>query len=142
MATPKPRIAITVGDPAGIGPEVAQKAAGDPRVHEACEPVLYGPPPDARFEPGVLSPAAGLAAYEAICSAVRDAQTGTVSGAATAPVNKTAFARALCGTCISVWWTRTTTPKLDAKQEALVWLTITPMNPRIFGWRFKSSSAS
>ena len=94
MDTRKPRIAITVGDPAGIGPEVAQKAAGDPRVRDVCEPVLYGPPSAARFEPGVLSPAAGRAAYEAICSAVRDAQAGTVSGIATAPVNKMAFARA------------------------------------------------
>jgi len=45
----KPRIAITSGDPAGIGPEIAQKAADDPRVREACEPVVYGPPPGARF---------------------------------------------------------------------------------------------
>jgi 4-hydroxythreonine-4-phosphate dehydrogenase len=88
----KPRIAITMGDPAGIGPEIAQKAAGDPRVREVCEPVLYGPPPDARFEPGVLSSIAGRAAYEAICSAVRDTQTGRVHGIATAPVNKLAFA--------------------------------------------------
>ena len=28
----KPRIAITVGDPAGIGPEIAAAAAADPRV--------------------------------------------------------------------------------------------------------------
>jgi 4-hydroxythreonine-4-phosphate dehydrogenase len=90
----KPRIAITMGDPAGVGPEIAQKAASDPRVREVCEPVLYGPPPDAQFEPGVLSPTAGRAAYEAICSAVRDAQAGLVHGIATAPVNKLAFARA------------------------------------------------
>ena len=94
MITRKLRIAITVGDPAGIGPEVAQKAASDPRVREVCEPVLYGPPSDAQFESGVLSAAAGLAAYEAICGAVRDAQAGSVSGIATAPVNKMAFARA------------------------------------------------
>ena len=90
----KPRIAITAGDPAGIGPEIAAKAAGDPRVREACEPVLYGPPAGERFEPGVLSAAAGRAAYDAICRAVEDAQAGTVQGVATAPVNKLAFARA------------------------------------------------
>jgi 4-hydroxythreonine-4-phosphate dehydrogenase len=88
----KPRIAITVGDPAGIGPEIARKAADDPRVLEVCEPLLYGPPSDVAFEPGVLSPDAGQAAYEAICRAVRDAQAGTVDGVATAPVNKMAFA--------------------------------------------------
>ena len=90
----KPRIAITVGDPAGIGPEIAGKAADDPRVREACEPVLYGPPAGERFTPGVLSADAGQAAYDAICRAVRDARAGLVHGIATAPVNKLAFARA------------------------------------------------
>jgi 4-hydroxythreonine-4-phosphate dehydrogenase len=89
----KPRVAVTVGDPAGIGPEIAEKAASDPRVLEACEPVLYGPA-GGSFTPGVLSADAGRAAYDAICSAVRDAQAGVVHAVATAPVNKLAFARA------------------------------------------------
>ena len=89
----KPRVALTVGDPAGIGPEIAQKAAADPRVREACEPVLYGPANGA-FAPGVLSAEAGRAAYDAICAAVRDAQAGVVQAVATAPVNKLAFAHA------------------------------------------------
>lgn len=90
----KPRIAITVGDPAGIGPEIARKAAGDARVRDACEPVVYGPPPGLRIEPGTLSADAGRAAYDVICTAVRDAQAGVVDGIATAPVSKLAFARA------------------------------------------------
>jgi 4-phospho-D-threonate 3-dehydrogenase / 4-phospho-D-erythronate 3-dehydrogenase len=90
----KPRIGITLGDPAGIGPEIARKAAADSRVLSVCAPVLYGPPSGARFVPGVLSPEAGRAAYDAICAAVRDAQAGLVAGIATAPVNKLAFARA------------------------------------------------
>jgi 4-hydroxythreonine-4-phosphate dehydrogenase len=90
----KPRIAITAGDPAGIGPEIARKAAADPRVVAVCDPVIYGPPDGARFATGVLSAAAGRAAYDAICAAVRDAQDGTVDAVATAPVNKLAFARA------------------------------------------------
>ena len=90
----KPRIAITVGDPAGIGPEIAEKAAADSRVRDVCEPILYGPPSDARFAPGVLSAEAGRAAYDAICLAVRDALADQVNGIATAPVNKLAFARA------------------------------------------------
>jgi 4-hydroxythreonine-4-phosphate dehydrogenase len=90
----KPRIAITVGDPAGIGPEIALKAARDPRVLDACEPVLYGPPPERTFSAGVLTAEAGRAAYDAICAAVRDAQAGSIGGIATAPVNKLAFARA------------------------------------------------
>jgi 4-hydroxythreonine-4-phosphate dehydrogenase len=90
----KPRIAITVGDPAGIGPEIAEKAASDARVIAVCDPVLYGPPAGVTFAPGVLSPEAGRAAYDAICAAVRDAQGGRVHGIATAPVNKLAFAKA------------------------------------------------
>ena len=90
----KPRIAITVGDPAGIGPEIARKAADDPRVREVCEPILYGPPSGTRFEPGVLSAEAGRAAYDAIGLAVRDALADQVAGIATAPINKLAFARA------------------------------------------------
>src|SRR5580693_7228732 len=39
---PKPRIAIAMGDPAGIGPEIALKAALDPRVLERCRPLLVG----------------------------------------------------------------------------------------------------
>ena len=94
MIAMKPRIAITSGDPAGIGPEIAQKAADDSRVREACEPVVYGPPPGVRFTLGELSAAAGKAAYDTLCSAVKDAQSGVVAAVATAPVNKLAFARA------------------------------------------------
>ena len=87
----KPRVAITAGDPAGIGPEVAARAAADPRVVDACDPVLYGPPAGAVFAPGVLSAAAGRAAYDVIVRAVADAQRGVVQAIATAPVNKEAF---------------------------------------------------
>jgi 4-hydroxythreonine-4-phosphate dehydrogenase len=87
----RPRIAITEGDPAGIGPEIARKAASDPRVLDACEPVLYGAGPGARFEPGALSAAAGKAAYEAIVAATADAREGKVDGLATAPLNKEAL---------------------------------------------------
>ena len=90
----KPVIAITAGDPAGIGPEIARKAADDSHVRAVCDPVIYGPPPDAHFEPGVLSAEAGRAAYDAICAAVRDALAGRVAGIATAPVNKLGFSRA------------------------------------------------
>jgi 4-hydroxythreonine-4-phosphate dehydrogenase len=90
----KPRIAITAGDPAGVGPEIAAKAATDSRVLAACEPVIYGPGSAQCFPHGVLSADAGRAAYHAICEAVRDARSGKVAGIATAPVNKLAFAAA------------------------------------------------
>jgi len=87
----KPRIAITEGDPAGIGPEIARKAASDSRVLAVCEPVLYGAGTEARFEMGTLSAGAGQAAYDAIARAARDAQAGTVAAIATAPINKEAL---------------------------------------------------
>jgi len=36
------KIAIATGDPAGIGPEIALKAALDPKVRAACDPILIG----------------------------------------------------------------------------------------------------
>ena len=94
MNTRRPIVAITAGDPAGIGPEIAQKAAEDPRVTAVCEPKIYGPPASMRFACGVVSAEAGRAAYEAICDAVGDACDGRVAAVATAPVNKLAFSRA------------------------------------------------
>ena len=41
---PLPRIAIATGDPAGIGPEIALKAALDARVRKLCRPLLVGDP--------------------------------------------------------------------------------------------------
>lgn len=90
----RPRVAITVGDPAGIGPEIVRAAAAHPDVLAVCEPVIYAPPDESRFTPGQVSPAAGLAAFHVIESAVRDALAGRVDAIATAPVSKLAFARA------------------------------------------------
>ena len=70
------------------------KAAEDARVRAACDPVMYGREDAARFAPGVLSAAAGRAAYDTIVAAVQDALAGRVGAVATAPVNKLAFARA------------------------------------------------
>jgi len=86
-----PRIAITVGDPAGIGPEIAARAAADPAVTSVCDPVVYAPPDGTRFEPGRLSAEAGRAAYDVIVRAVDDARRKSIDAIATAPVNKEAF---------------------------------------------------
>ncbi|MSQ05743.1 MAG: 4-hydroxythreonine-4-phosphate dehydrogenase PdxA [Dehalococcoidia bacterium] len=40
--TRKPAIAITMGDPCGIGPEVVVKALADPRVYASCRPLVVG----------------------------------------------------------------------------------------------------
>jgi len=93
----KPRIAITAGDPAGIGPEIAAKAAASLRVRAVCEPIVYATTPAVPVPIGQVSPQAGRAAFEAIVRAVDDARTGVVHGVATAPVNKAAFAAAGLG---------------------------------------------
>jgi 4-hydroxythreonine-4-phosphate dehydrogenase len=87
----KPRVAITEGDPAGIGPEIARRAADDPRVLAACEPILYSSAAGKTFAPGILSAAAGRAAYDAIVNATADAKHGVVNAVATAPINKEAL---------------------------------------------------
>ena len=89
-----PRVAVTMGDPAGIGPEVAAKAAASPRVLEVCTPVIYGRIYTPGVRAGVLSAEAGRAAYDAILAAVGDAMSGAVDAIATAPINKEAFALA------------------------------------------------
>ena len=38
----KPRIAISMGDPTGIGPEVTLKALAKPRVRHLLAPILVG----------------------------------------------------------------------------------------------------
>lgn len=40
----KPVVAITVGDPNGIGPEVVLKSLGMAAIRRQCRPVLVGPP--------------------------------------------------------------------------------------------------
>lgn len=87
----RPRVALTVGDPSGIGPEIAARAAADPGVREICEPVLYAPSDAEPFAPGMLSARAGRAAYDQIVRATADAQRGVVDAIATAPVSKEAF---------------------------------------------------
>jgi 4-hydroxythreonine-4-phosphate dehydrogenase len=95
--TRRPKIGVTVGDPAGIGPEIARKAAADTTLAAVCDVVLYGPSSEeelARFERGQVSAAAGRAAYDAILAAVSDAQARRVDAVATAPINKEALAAA------------------------------------------------
>ncbi len=38
----RPTIAITMGDPAGIGPEIIMKALAHQEVHAICQPLVVG----------------------------------------------------------------------------------------------------
>jgi 4-hydroxythreonine-4-phosphate dehydrogenase len=88
------RVGITVGDPAGIGPEVARKARVDPRVLEVCDPVIFGPATLDDVRLGVENAAGGRAAYETIVRAVDAARSGEIDAIATGPISKRAFALA------------------------------------------------
>ncbi len=91
-ATSKPRIAITVGDPAGIGPEIAARAAADPRVTAVCEPLLYGPPPGASFPPRrTQRRSRPIGDTSRSSRAVDDVRSGAADAMATAPINKEAW---------------------------------------------------
>ncbi len=111
----RPRLAISTGDPAGIGPEVALKALADPALVSAADYVLTGDmrwltdtalrlgldPARLRIEqagpalegirPGETSAAAGQAAAAAVKTAVRLVQEGRVDGIVTAPISKEAL---------------------------------------------------
>ena len=93
----RPRIGITAGDPAGIGPEISAKATDDAGLRAMCEPIVYGPVTAAElagFVRGRVTAAAGRAAYDAIVRAVEDARAGRIDAIVTAPINKEAFAEA------------------------------------------------
>ena len=92
-----PRIAITVGDPSGIGPEIAVKSSLDPRVRDVAEIVVYGPSTDEAlkaFKTGEVTAESGRVAYETILQAVEDVQAERLDALVTGPINKAAFAAA------------------------------------------------
>ena len=110
-----PRIAITVGDVAGVGPELAIQCARMPEVIDRCLPVLYGPeaaidrigavighsPPElicntgdldaATIVPGHFDATTGQASFDAVDRAIADAADGQVDAIVTGPIQKEAW---------------------------------------------------
>jgi 4-hydroxythreonine-4-phosphate dehydrogenase len=93
------RLAITLGDPRGVGPEIVTKALADSDVREVCTPVLVGPTGAGvgvdesigAWTSAHGEPAAGRFAGQAIERAVALALDGTVDGIVTAPIDKHAL---------------------------------------------------
>jgi len=109
-----PRIAVTMGDPAGVGPELCLRLLRDDHVRSYCTPVVYGGfpilcrvahqlgwpaplPADVHdiwsleadgVEPGRVSAACGAAAYSYFTAAIDDALGGWIDAIVTAPLNK------------------------------------------------------
>ncbi len=94
-----PRIAVTAGDPRGIGPEIISKALADPTVGGRSDLVIVAPSGcglDSDVEIGHWNPdhdqaAAGQLAGLAIEKAVELAMNGEVQGIVTAPIDKAAL---------------------------------------------------
>lgn len=95
----KARLAVTLGDPRGIGPEIVAALARDPGVRQAADLVLVGPAGaglEVDHEIGQWAPRqsdanAGRLAGKAIERAVQLAQSGEVVGIVTAPIDKAAL---------------------------------------------------
>lgn len=106
----KPRLLITMGDVAGIGPEIIVKAW--PRLGEFCEPCVVGDPlhldraakllgtacngpcvnpSNAVLKdvaPSSIRAAAGQAAYDWLCFAIDECLAGSADGIVTCPLHK------------------------------------------------------
>jgi 4-hydroxythreonine-4-phosphate dehydrogenase len=113
----RPRVGITMGDPAGVGPEVVMKALAHREVCEICRPVVIGDRRRlekaahiSRIDPGAISfecldlglvpedlpfgkvsAAAGEAAYRYVERAVKLALAGEIDAICTAPLSKEAL---------------------------------------------------
>lgn len=107
-----PKIALTAGDPAGIGPELVVKTAVSPEWKGRARFVIYGEMtvleeaarrwsdgkvtevrsagslPFGSFELGRADGRCGKIAYDGLSMAVRDALSGEIDAVVTAPMNK------------------------------------------------------
>jgi 4-hydroxythreonine-4-phosphate dehydrogenase len=85
-STPKPRIGITLGDCAGIGPEIVELALKSGRVPDSTEYVVLGRQPNCKA--GVPTPETARAAAAALEEAVTRARRGELEAIVTGPVHK------------------------------------------------------
>lgn len=119
-ATSRPRLAVTMGDPAGVGPELCLRLLAERSLHETAQPIIYGDAALLRrvaaylkwpFEdqwladgsindlsaeeppptPGQFNATTGAASFRYIDRALIDAQAGKVVGVVTCPINKEAL---------------------------------------------------
>lgn len=72
--SPKPIIGLTMGDAAGIGPELILKAAADPRVRDRCLPVVFGYPDVIRKAATLIDNSPAIEAIDNV-AAISDANT-------------------------------------------------------------------
>jgi 4-hydroxythreonine-4-phosphate dehydrogenase len=81
-------IAISLGDPAGIGPEVIAKTLSDPRLPKGFRFEVLGKKTGRGILPGKLSRTAARSALQALEEAVEGCRSGKFAAMVTGPVNK------------------------------------------------------
>lgn len=85
MSAP-PLLGITLGDPAGIGPEIVNACLSDPHLPTTCQYVLLGD--TTGHTPGKPTRASARAAWDALEDASARLRSGEIAGVVTAPVAK------------------------------------------------------
>jgi 4-phospho-D-threonate 3-dehydrogenase / 4-phospho-D-erythronate 3-dehydrogenase len=88
-----PSIAITLGDPAGIGPEVVAKTLRDPSLPKGFRYEVLGKERGRGIHPGELSRTAARSALKSLGEAARGCLKGRFAAMVTGPVHKLAIAR-------------------------------------------------
>jgi 4-hydroxythreonine-4-phosphate dehydrogenase len=91
--TPLPVIALTLGDPAGIGPEIVAKALRDPRLPKGYRFEVLGGGSAKTIRPGKSTLASARIALGALEEAVRGCREGRFAAMVTGPVQKETLAR-------------------------------------------------
>ena len=114
----KPKIAITMGDPAGVGPELCARLVAETDIANRCVPVIFGSadvlqsaatkinvtlptdlsiidtPFDEALVPGKVSAACGQASFSYIEQAIGAALDGSVAAVVTSAINKASWSAA------------------------------------------------
>lgn len=80
------RIGITLGDPAGIGPEIVRAALVSGRLPESAEYIVLGKPVDCSL--GQPTPETARAAFDALEESAALANKGDIEAIVTGPVHK------------------------------------------------------
>ena len=95
MTRTSPTVAITLGDPAGIGPEVVAKTLRDPRLQKekGFRFEVIGKESGRGIHPGKLSRTSARSALNALKEAVRGCLDGRFAAMVTGPVHKLAISR-------------------------------------------------
>jgi 4-hydroxythreonine-4-phosphate dehydrogenase len=88
-----PTIALTVGDPSGIGPEIVAKTLRDPRLPKGFRYDVLGKETGRGITPGKLSRTSARIALKALQEAAAGCRNGKYAAMVTGPVHKLAIAR-------------------------------------------------